>query len=429
MNQTKRQVVPWAVLGLLLGVLLFGGLAFSVVTVGRSVGQAWATPQDVAVQDSASSAARTASPVRLDVAQPQSQPIVDADTLVEAQEEVLGKIYDTVLPSVVHIQVSTSAVSTLPGMPSNPQGFPNFPDGVQQGEGSGFVWDKDGHIVTNNHVVDSATAVLVIFPDGTEAPAEVLGADPNADLAVIRVDVPENLLVPVALGDSSAVSVGQMAVAIGNPFGLENTMTYGIISAVGRTISSGTSQFSIPEVIQTDAPINPGNSGGPLLDRLGEVIGINTQIVSDSGSNSGIGFAVPINIAKRVVPALIEDGRYAYPWMGISGQTLRPQVAEAMDLASDQRGALVSAISASGPAAKAGLRGGSTEVQIEGIAVPVGGDVIIAIEGQSVESMDDLIAYLVDSTSPGDEVSLTILRGGNERTIQLTLGTRPAAAN
>ena len=225
-----------------------------------------------------------------------------------------------------------------------PSSFPGAPDGLVQGEGSGFVWDKDGHILTNNHVVENANEVIVVFPDGTEASAKVLGTDPNADLAVIQVDVPATLLIPVQLGDSNEVKVGQMAVAIGNPFGLENTMTYGIISAVGRTISSGASQFSIPEVIQTDAPINPGNSGGPLLDRLGQVIGINTQIVSRSGSNSGIGFAVPINIAKRVVPSLIDNGEYAYPWMGISGQTLRPQVAEAMNLDQDSRGALVSAV-------------------------------------------------------------------------------------
>ena len=185
---------------------------------------------------------------------------------VTAEEQVLGSIYEQVLPSVVHIQVA-------------------------QGQGSGFVWDKDGHIVTNNHVVDGATQVIVSFADGDRATGTVLGTDPESDLAVVQVDVSAASLTPVTLGDSDALSVGQLAVALGNPFGLDNTMTAGIISALGRNINSGSSQFSIPRVIQTDAPINPGNSGGPLLNRDGEVIGINTQIVSNSGSNSGIGFS------------------------------------------------------------------------------------------------------------------------------------------
>ena len=360
MKQGKRHIAQWALLGLLLAALLFGVTAFGIVTVGRPVAQAWLDPATASVQTVSASPVHMAAPASLSVAQPQP-PVPDgADALVAAQEQVLGHIYETVLPSVVHIQVTGSAGRVTASRVCRP--IPNSfrpPDGLVQGEGSGFVWDKDGHILTNNHVVDDASEVIVVFPDGTEASAKVLGTDPNADLAVIQVDVAASLLIPVQLGDSNEVKVGQMAVAIGNPFGLENTMTYGIISAVGRTISSGSSQFSIPEVIQTDAPINPGNSGGPLLDRQGQVIGINTQIVSRSGSNSGIGFAVPINIAKRVVPSLIENGEYAYPWMGISGQTLRPQVAEAMNLDQDIRGALVSAVTRNGPAAKAGLRGGS----------------------------------------------------------------------
>lgn len=429
MKQQKSRILPWALVGLMLGLVLFGLTAFAAVNLGRSVAQAWQDSGAAAIEQPSAAVERIAAEARVDQAQPQPPTNEEADALVAAQEGVLGRIYETVLPSVVHIQVSASTSANSRGFPSNPQGFQNMPDQVLQGEGSGFVWDEDGHIVTNNHVVENASSVLVIFPDGTEAPAEVLGTDPNADLAVIQVDVPADLLVPVSLGDSAEVAVGQMAAAIGNPFGLENTMTYGIVSAVGRTISSGASQFSIPEVIQTDAPINPGNSGGPLLDRQGHVIGINTQIVSDSGSNSGIGFAVPINIAKRVVPSLIEDGEYSYPWLGISGQTLRTQVADAMDLAADQRGVLVSAVATNGPSAKAGLRGGSREIQMEGISVPVGGDVIVSIDGQSVETMEDLIAYLVDSTSPGDSVSLSVLRDGKERTIEVTLGTRPTTTN
>ncbi len=427
LKQKKRHITAWALLGLLLAVLMFATTTFGVLAIGQPIVQSWQGSNARAVSAAPASLVRSAAPAQVESAQPQPPANTEADALVAAQEEVLARIYETVLPSVVHIEVSAGAGSgAVPGTPFNRE---QLPDGLLQGEGSGFVWDKDGHIVTNNHVVEDASEVLVVFPDGTEAPAEVLGADPNADLAVIRVDVPASLLAPVQLGDSGDVGVGQIAVAIGNPFGLENTMTLGIISAVGRTISSGATSFSIPEVIQTDAPINPGNSGGPLLDRQGRVIGINTQIVSDSGSNSGIGFAVPINIAKRVVPALIEDGEYAYPWLGISGQTLRPQIAEAMNLEADQRGALVSAVASNGPGAKAGLRGGSREAQVEGISIPMGGDLIVAIDNQNVAGMDDLIAYLVDSTSPGDTVSLTILRDGKERTLQITLGTRPASAN
>jgi 2-alkenal reductase len=218
--------------------------------------------------------------------------------LVAAYEEVLSGIYQSVLPSVVHIQVSQRSN----GLPFDHPELPDTP--FQQGEGSGFVWDREGHIVTNYHVVEDVDSVTVVFSDGTTVQGEVLGGDPNVDLAVVQIDGLTDQLVPVQLGDSEGLRVGQMAVAIGNPFGLENTMTYGIISALGRTIASGTSQYSIPEVIQTDAPINPGNSGGPLLDREGRVIGINTQIVSRSGSSAGIGFAVPVNIAKRLVPAL-----------------------------------------------------------------------------------------------------------------------------
>lgn len=365
----------------------------------------------------------------------------DASALVAAHEAVLTSVYERVLPSVVHIRVTGSADAALPegfqfnfpNMPNLPFQMPDLPEGAQpfrqQGEGSGFVWDTDGHIVTNNHVVDGADKVTVVFSDGATADAEVLGADANADLAVIKVDLPASQLTPVDLGDSDALKVGQMAIAIGNPFGLENTMTYGIVSALGRTISSGASQFSIPEVIQTDASINPGNSGGPLLDRQGQVIGINTQIVSDSGSNAGIGFAVPINIAKQVVPSLITTGGYDYAWLGISGQTLTPEVAEAMDLPKDLKGALVIAVNRAGPADKAGLQGSDEQASVDGAEVQVGGDVIVGIDGQTVEGMDDLIAFLTEQARPGDKVELQVVRAnGDEETLSVTLGTRPSAA-
>jgi 2-alkenal reductase len=371
--------------------------------------------------------------------------VEDALSVVAAQEQVLTSIYERVLPSVVHIQVTQEVdpadmledfdfnLPDLPNMPDLPFGHPETPDSPSepfygQGEGSGFVWDTEGHIVTNSHVVENATKVRVIFADGVSAEAEVLGADPGSDLAVIKVDASATALAPVQLGDSNALKVGQMAVAIGNPYGLENTMTYGILSALGRTISSGTSAFSIPEVIQTDAPINPGNSGGPLLDREGRVIGINTQIVSGTGSNAGIGFAVPINIAKRVAPALIEKGSYDYAWLGISGQTLSPEVASVMDLPEDTKGALVMEVIKDGPADQAGLRGSDDKLTRAGVEYPLGGDVIISLDGQPVTGMDDLISYLAGSLQPGDTVQLEVIRSdGASATIEVTLGTRPSS--
>ena len=356
---------------------------------------------------------------------------LDADTIVAAQEAVLIRLYETLLPSVVHIRVSQRIVSgqtvPLPDLPGQP--FPDFPqDFFQQGEGSGFVWDTEGHIVTNNHVIQGADRVTVVFADRTELEAEVIGTDPDSDLAVLELSEPKSDARPVVLGDSDTLKVGQMAVAIGNPFGQEFTMTTGIVSALGRTIRSGNSPFSIPEVIQADTPINPGNSGGPLLDRHGRVIGVNTQIISRSGVSSGIGFSVPINTAKRVIPALIEEGRYEYSWLGITGSNLRASVAEQMDLPRDTGGALVIQVSGDSPADRAGLRGGDSTFTFDGVEFLVGGDVIVAIDGTTVSEMDDLIAYLVSNTRPGDKVILEIIRDGQKREeLEVTLGKRPVS--
>ena len=301
---------------------------------------------------------------------------MDADVIIAAHEEVLARIYEALLPSVVHIRVtrqldSAGAGQPLPSVPDLP--LPDFPDEFfHRGEGSGFVWDETGHIVTNNHVVDGADRVAVIFYDGTELQAEVIGTDPDSDLAVLELEEPKSGASPVDLGDSDNLRVGQIAVAIGNPFGQEFTMTTGIISALGRTIRSGGSPFSIPEVIQSDVAINPGNSGGPLLDRQGKVIGVNTQIISRSGASSGVGFSVPINTAKRVVPALIEEGRYEYSWLGISGSTLQADMAELMDLPRDTGGALISQVTVDSPADKAGLRGSDRTAVLDGVDYPGG---------------------------------------------------------
>ena len=357
---------------------------------------------------------------------------LDADMIVAAQEAVLVRLYETLLPSVVQIKVSQRIISgqtdpPLPNLPDVP--LPDFPqDFFQQGEGSGFVWDEEGHIVTNNHVIQGADRVTVVFADRTELEAKVIGTDPDSDLAVLELSVPKKDAPPVVLADSDALKVGQMAVAIGNPFGQEFTMTTGIVSALGRTIRSDSSPFSIPEVIQADAPINPGNSGGPLLDRHGRVIGVNTRIISNSGVSSGVGFAIPINTAKRVIPALIEDGRYEYSWLGITGSSLRPEVAEQMDLPRDTGGALLILVSGGSPADRAGLRGGNSTFNHEGVEYSVGGDVIVAIDGSAIRDMDDLIAFLVGNTRPGDKVILEIIRDGQDREeLEVTLGKRPAS--
>jgi len=324
-------------------------------------------------------------------------PLAEAD----AEEQLLIALYERVSPSVVHIAVTTASGG---------------------GTGSGFVWDDEGRIVTNHHVVENARRIVVAFADANTVEAEVVGTDADSDLAVIQVDVPASDLYPADLGDSSALRVGQRAVAIGNPFGLEQTMTTGIVSALGRVLRQD-SGFSLPQLIQTDAAINPGNSGGPLLDSQGRVIGVTTLIYSENGSNSGVGFAVPVNTVKRVVPALIETGRYADPWLGITGTSVTPILAETLDLPVEQ-GVLVQAVVEDGPADEAGLQGGTRQVRYEDTFLTTGGDIITAVDGLEIQGMDDLIVYLAD-TSVGQQVKLTILRDGKEQTVTVTLEERP----
>lgn len=363
---------------------------------------------------------------------PTAAPVVRASSeMVAAIEGTLQEIYIRVNPAVVNIQViqNVSIGETMPGFPfqfEEPQG--SIP---QQGLGSGFVWDKDGHIVTNYHVVESASDIQVTFYDGRTAQATVVGTDPDSDLAVLHVDVPAGQLQPVQMGDSSEVQVGELAIAIGNPYGYEGTMTAGIISAIGRSLPAQSttvdgSSYTIPDIIQTDAPINPGNSGGILINDQGEVIGVTSAIESTTGSNSGIGFAIPSDIVQRVVPALIDDGQAEHPWLGISGTTLTADLAEAMDLDANQRGALVIEVTAGGPAKEAGLQGSDREVTIDGLQVSAGGDVIVAIDDQPVNTFDDLPSYLARS-QVGQKVTLTVLRDGREVTLDLTLGSRPSS--
>jgi S1-C subfamily serine protease len=322
----------------------------------------------------------------------------------------LQALYEQSNPGIVSIVVSGVRRGALRG----------------RGAGSGFIIDEQGHIVTNNHVVAGATQVTVIFYDGHEATATIVGTDPSSDLAVIKVkQLPEGTH-PLPLGDSDQVAVGEMVVAIGNPFGLGNSMTVGFVSALGRTIDSGATQFSIPRAIQTDAAINPGNSGGPLLNLKGEVIGVNAQIATEGvAANAGVGFAIPVNTVRQVVPALVESGSYSWPWLGISGTSVNLLLMQANDL-DTQRGAYVDDVISNGPAAEAGMRGSSGTRKIDGIEVPVGGDVIVAVDGTPIASFDDLLVEIA-ARQPGDRVELTIIRNGQRQELTVTLAARPAS--
>jgi serine protease Do len=359
--------------------------------------------------------------------------------LLAAYQGTLENIYSAVSPSVVNIQVVqkvaagdiTTDSQQLPGFPffSNPQGQ-QPQDQFQAALGSGFVWDQQGHIVTNNHVVSGADQIQVTFSNGTIAPAKLVGADPDSDLAVIKVDVAADQLRPVTMADSTAIKVGQLAVAIGNPFGLEGSMSTGIISAVGRSLpadETSLQSYTIPDVIQTDASINPGNSGGVLVDAQGQVLGVTSAIESPVRANAGVGFAIPSSIVKNVVPALIDNGKYVHTWLGISGTTLIPDLATAMNLNAGQRGALVAEVMPNSPAEKAGLKGSNKQITVNGQTTTVGGDVITAIDNQKVVEMDDLIAYLARDTKVDQKVTLTILRDGKEQNLDVTLAARPSA--
>ncbi|MEZ4594145.1 MAG: trypsin-like peptidase domain-containing protein [Chloroflexota bacterium] len=372
-----------------------------------------------------------------------------ADNIVTTQTYI--DLYDQLNNSVVNIQVlaegsglDLSQFQIIPD-PNDPEGDPiEIPDDFhqeleqipQQGQGSGFVYDKEGHIITNNHVVADAIRVTVIFADDTEAEAEVIGTDPGSDLAVIKVDVDPDRLQPVTIGNSDELQVGQLVAAIGNPFGLAGSMTTGIISGLGRSLPSGASapgggSFTIPEIIQTDTAINPGNSGGPLLNLNGEVIGVNTAIqtngtvIGQTPSFGGISYVVPSNIVTQVVPQLIENGEIAYPWLGISGTTLDDDLARAMDLPIEQNGVLIFQVLEDSPAAEAGLQGSDEQIQINGLNAIIGGDIITKMNDETINDFDDLLTYIVRQTSVGQTITLEIIRDGEPQTIEVTLQARP----
>lgn len=348
---------------------------------------------------------------------------VTSNSALAALQGNFEQIYSQVGPSVVNIQVEMSGSGSNSGF-----AFPGQSQGAQEALGSGFVWDTSGHIVTNNHVIEGASKITVMFADGSTVDAKLVGADPNADLAVVQVNVPAAQLHPVTMADSSKVKVGQLAIAIGNPYGLSGTMTTGIVSALSRSLPVGSEtsltggSYTIPDIIQTDAAINPGNSGGVLVNVDGQVLGVTTAIRSSTNANSGIGFVVPSNIVSKVVPSLIKTGKYEHPRLGISGTTLTSDLAVAMKLSPDQKGVLIIDVSANSPAAKAGLKGSDVQTSDSGQQTPTGGDVITAIDGQPVTRFDDLSSYLFNNTEVGQTVTLTILRQGREQSIKVTPG-------
>jgi S1-C subfamily serine protease len=328
---------------------------------------------------------------------------------VDAAEQRIINVYERVSPSVVHI---TSRSQVL-----------DFWRGVvpQEGSGSGFVLDQQGNIVTNDHVIEGAQEIEVLLANGTGYPAQLVGADPYNDLAVVHIDAPADLLVPVEIGSAATLRVGQQVIAIGNPFGLDWTLTTGVVSALGRTIETEEGQ-ALGEVIQTDAAINPGNSGGPLLDSSGRVIGINSAISSPSGGSVGIGFAIPAETILRVVPELLSRGYYPHPWTGFSAYELSYELRPSES--GPDHGLLIVDIAPGGPAERAALQAAEARRQGRQIVFN-GGDIVVAVDGIQIKSRDELTIFLENQKRVGDTVSLTIVRDSAETVVPLELGERP----
>ena len=293
-----------------------------------------------------------------------------------------------------------------------------------RGIGSGFVYDTHGHLITNEHVIQGAKEIIVTFLDGRSYKAEIIGADGYTDIAVLHVNTSKDTLTPLLIGDSSQLKVGESIVAIGNPFGLSGSMTAGIVSQRGRLLQAGGTAFQIPDIIQTDAVVNPGNSGGALLNMYGHVVGMNTAIQSSTGFFTGVGFAVPSQTIAKIVPYLIRDGEYRHPWIGVIGTDINPNLAEAAGL-DDTRGFMIISVVDDGPAQKSGLRGADAKKTIDGVDYSVGGDVVVAIDGKVIRSIDDILVHLQRSKSVGDTIVLGILRDGQQIELTLILEQRP----
>ena len=367
------------------------------------------SPVSVAAQTGTATATPTAS-----VTQTASGGLLTDGTVIEQVQSIYRGIYDNVNPSVVNIQVLGTYNY-------------GFYVGAVSSQGSGFMWDTQGHIVTNNHVVENAYNITVTFSDGTTTTAEVVGTDVQSDLAVIKVDPSGLTLHPVSLGDSQAVKVGDLVIAIGNPYGLAGSMTQGIVSALSRSLTVDSSNpfssstYTIPDIIQTDAAVNPGNSGGVLVNTSGEVIGVTSAIQSTTNANAGIAFAIPSHIVERIVPVLIKDGRYKHPSLGLSGITLTANYATEMGLDANTHGVLITEITPGGAADLAGLKETTQQYTRYNRGVIIFGDVITEIDGNPVRTYEDLISYIFNKTEVSQRVELTILRDGKEMTVTATL--------
>jgi S1-C subfamily serine protease len=331
--------------------------------------------------------------------------VSDGEPAAASSALSVNQIYKRVNRGVVEITVTTSS---------------NSPLGEQQrGQGSGFVYDTEGHIVTNDHVVDGASAISVTFWNGAVYKASLVGTDPSTDLAVIDVDAPSSLLHPIAVGDSGKLEVGDGVVAIGSPYGLEETVTSGIVSALHRQMESQNG-FTINDSIQTDAAINHGNSGGPLLNSQGQVVGINAQIKSDSGGSDGVGFAIPSNTVKTIVSQLLDSGKVEHAFLGIGLQTIPASVADKLDLVA---GVEVTEVRDNTPASRAGLRQATSTRTVDGQEYAIGGDVIVEVDGRAVRTAEDL-QRAIDSKKPGDTITLTYVHSGEEHTVDVKLAKR-----
>lgn len=323
----------------------------------------------------------------------------------------IGQIYRRVREGVVEITVSSAGSAD----PFGPGG------GQQRAQGSGFVYDREGHVITNHHVVDGAETARVTFANGRTYDATVVGTDPSTDLAVLKVDAPASVLTPLALGDSSQLAVGDAVVAIGSPFGLEQTVTAGIVSALQRQMEAPNG-FTINDSIQTDAAINQGNSGGPLLDLQGRVVGVNAQISSESGGNDGVGFAIPSNTVKPIVSEIVADGSVEHAYLGVGVATIDESAAQELDLPA---GVALTEVREGTPAAAAGLQAGTGTATVDGREYPTGGDVVTEVDGEPVGTAEDL-QRAIDAKKPGDTITLTLVRGGDTRTVEVTLDSRPS---
>ena len=326
--------------------------------------------------------------------------------LTESKTLSLIDIFEKAEPGVVRVNTERNQTESETG-----------------GVGSGFVFDKKGHIITNAHVIENSTKTIVTFLDGRSYNAQIIGVDEYTDIGVIKVDADLKLLHPLSLGNSSNLQVGEPITAIGNPFGLSGSMTSGIVSQMGRLLPSG-SGYSIPDIIQTDAAINPGNSGGPLLNMKGDIVGINTAIRSSTGEFTGVGFAIPSQTVEKIVPILISEGEYKHPWIGISGRDIDPDMANVLGL-KDALGFLIVSVVEDSPASDAGLIGSDKTIEVEGRNYSIGGDVIVSVDGIDVRKIDDILIHLQRVKTVGDEMDLEILRDGRTTNVTIVLQERP----